>query len=345
MICVNKDVKSENNQIEELLKSSFKISDNIKIDQCLLLHTKQTDVKLSECMKGVCSDCLALKFGLTECFNYFHELKENEGPYLRVETLKDVDDCINVCFPKNCIIFPTGELLYDVLLSDKISYNPTIVLNEETYTINNYLLQYFMKLKTTSLHKNTRNILDSVFNPLKCFITYENEAHIISQFVKPTASNSFKILNNEMLPNDVINVKLTAIADVLNEDYSSYLNSFVKTEIECGNLKVKKNTLFMYHQNEPNLHSEHSLLKKLFPKIKSLTGLNFAYYCVPFCILDNDKKAIRQLLPNVTWIEGLGLVSKTELNNNEFLVIDQTVDCIDLFKILKLNPIPKNTAL
>lgn len=69
--------------------------------------------------------------------------------------------------------------------------------------------------------------------------------------------------------------------------------------------------------------------------IKSFMGYHIAAYCVPSIIIDNDV-VIRQVAPNVKYIEGIGLISTENIYGDQFLVIETTV-LFDKFIKNKMN--------
>jgi hypothetical protein len=140
----------------------------------------------------ICSNCFAMKFGLfesfhTESFNFLNciinktqglEMKDRlEGPYLRAfKSENKIIENIDLVFPKNCIIIPSGELLVDILMSDsdhlfnKSKSVPTIQLSCDniekdppttdagktgTGTANVDLIALFNKINSMNTNNNT----------------------------------------------------------------------------------------------------------------------------------------------------------------------------------------------
>lgn len=205
--------------------------------------------------------------------------------------------------------------------------------------------------------------------------TFEIDAILISNLINPTAGESLYVTKAKMLDilskkefhikhartNETFKIpekphaeksefatiaftKNNFVGDAIIKDVQcvepeklQYLNSLLKTEI-IGMRQVMVNRqagLFNYYRkpagddNNPNLLHEQV--------IHSASGLQVTSFCVPHQIISENESPYRSMFPNVTWMEGIGLVSTTNICQNELLVVDQSVNLTDFVRLKMKN--------
>jgi hypothetical protein len=198
--------------------------------------------------------------------------------------------------------------------------------------------------------------------------TFEIDALLMSNLINPLASTSSYVSEAKTIPIkedkllyvvldqvDPINPPTTAeLSSLDNSLYSTVefkneeFGELNKVDIKCVTKEKLQhfNSLLLSHimgMKQLIVNRQLGLLG-YFKKnddpddnIYSAIGLHIASFCFPSAITKNGTEIVRKVFPNVKWIEGIGLISTSNICQNELLVIDQSVDISDFIRLKMSN--------
>jgi hypothetical protein len=259
-------------------------------------------------------------------------------------------------------------------LFDRDGTIPTVRENGKSYRINPYIYGYLHLIHDLQTAPSTKPQLqlDQVKNfeeilyqtsnldaNLKCLAgTYEREVFMMSNLVHPLAALSnyvttgtnyklksqpkqidVSIRKNEIIPpetaelassNKHINLTVTA-----NGPFQGKTKLEVRKVIAFNQI-VQTSGLSMRQL----IVNRKKWLSKYFntdiKTVYSAIALHILSFCVPSIIRKPDEATYRRFYPNVTFIEGIGLVSTKDICINETLIANTSVGIDDFIK-LKMN--------
>lgn len=341
----------------------------------------------SSIFPNICTSCLLAKYGLYEDYEFdtvvnmancnFPSPKNREGPYLKA--FKPTFTLYNnqfVTFEKNTIIIPCGQILIDLLSSDKdFIYNrnfegPSIRLkkNNELYSLNPYLYSYFRSLRNLhhdqvdvkSISKNYSLIEKMMANTLYTLpsvnmIVHEGDQFLHGNFLTPDSYESLYAQGKQL--NSINNVTIeinnlpytpendaSKIEDILDTK-SLYVNAKYLTDStdmkEAKSHQIKQLNTFVktlvMNTRVAIINSKPRLKEYFRNNKKSAAQLYVSSFCMPANVIENND-VIRQFLPNCAYYEGIGLVAIEPICRTDFLVVDEAVNAEQLIYLKMCNP-------
>lgn len=258
-------------------------------------------------------------------------------------------------------LFNVDSTLPKVLLT--LSPGPLTVM----YKLNPYIYGYFNHIHNIQTAPSTKQDLN--LDKIKSFEDllyqksesendkfclagiYEHEAFAMSNLIRSLAAESHYVKTGKNLilsPNKTLRVTLSGNRDNDNDAELALTSKHINVETTIANANGKL-SLGIEKVNGLNqiiqlgglsvrqlISNRKEGLRNYFKKqdkFYSADALHTLSFCVPSKITDSNNEIYRELMPNVTFLEGVGLVSTSDICKNELLIADIEVSLKDFIRL------------
>jgi hypothetical protein len=190
--------------------------------------------------------------------------------------------------------------------------------------------------------------------------SYELDAFVLSDLITPTAGRSCYVRHAETLKlvDKTMFVEVVAAEPdpaAYRDQYTAANEHSLVATVQSMDFRekiegVKPETIRDLLDNlNPHLYTTRQIMVNREPTLRnyfadrnhlptrSSTALHVSSMCVPSLIVETEMreeaKVLKRIKPNVMWVEGIGLCSTGPICDNDYLVINETVDIDDFIRI------------